>query len=99
MDSAGSPAKMEGRHEPRTEQMTVYFEVLDTASGMMLKAYDTEAEALADLRAFGREHGQDQLQGPALLRVSNDRPSLMAMDDDLITLLYAQPPELASTGS
>ncbi len=50
----------------------------------MLKDYDTEADALEDLRTFGREHGQAQLQGLALLRVSDDRPVLVAMDDDLI---------------
>jgi hypothetical protein len=72
--------------------MKVYFELLDTASGMMLKAYDTEAEALEDLRAFGREHGKDQLRGLALLRVVDDRPSLIAMDDQLVTLLYAKQP-------
>jgi hypothetical protein len=65
--------------------MSTYFELLDRASGTMLKDYDTEAEALDDLRAFGREHGQAQLQGLALLRISDDRPVLVAMDDDLIT--------------
>ncbi len=70
--------------------MNVYIELLDMASGMMLKAYDTEADAFEDLTAFGCEHGNDHLRGLALLRVFDDRPSLIAMDDDLITLLYAK---------
>ena len=65
--------------------MSIYFELLDRASGTMLKDYGTEADALEDLRAFGREHGQDHLRGLALLRVADDRPLLVAMDDDLIT--------------
>lgn len=67
--------------------MSTYFELLDRESGTMLKDYATEADALEDLRAFGREHGQAQLRGLALLRVSDDRPSLLAMDDDLIALV------------
>jgi hypothetical protein len=64
--------------------MSTYFELLDRASGTMLKDYDTEADALEDLRAFGLEHGQAQLQGLALLRVSDDRPVLVAMEADLV---------------
>jgi hypothetical protein len=64
--------------------MDRYFELIDRASGTMLKDYGTELEALRDLKAYGREHGQEGLKGLALLLVENDRPSLVAMEDELI---------------
>lgn len=70
--------------------MNVYFELLDTESGTLLKDYDTEIDALNDLQAFGREHGPEQLKGLALLRISNDLPSLIARDDALIALVHAK---------
>jgi hypothetical protein len=64
--------------------MSIYYELLDKESGTLLNEYETEAAALDDLRAFGLQHGQDQLQGLALLRVSDEQPKLVAMDQELI---------------
>jgi hypothetical protein len=64
--------------------MDRYFELIDRASGTMLKDYGTEMEALRDLKAFGREHGREGLKGLALLLVEDDRPTLVAMEDELI---------------
>jgi hypothetical protein len=72
--------------------MRTYFELLDRATGTMLKDYATEADALQDLRAFGREHGQAQLQGLALLHVSDDRPVLVAMDAELVARVEQSEP-------
>ena len=65
--------------------MDTYYELLDQESGMLLKEYETEDAAWADLRQFAVEHGDDSIRGLVLLRVTADKPSLVAMGEDLTT--------------
>lgn len=64
--------------------MNTYYELFDHSSATLLKEYDSEAEAWDDLQAFSEVHGVSALGGLALLRVENDAPQLVAMNDDLI---------------
>lgn len=63
--------------------MNTYYELLDQESGMLLKEYETEDAAWEDLRQFAAEHGHDSVSGLALLKVTRDKPTLVAMGDDL----------------
>ena len=65
--------------------MTTYFELFDQTSGMLLKEYETEDAAWEDLHQFATEHGHDAVSGLALLKVSTDKPSLVAMGEDLVS--------------
>lgn len=65
--------------------MNTYYELLDQESGMLLKEYEIEDDAWEDLHQFAAEHGHNSIRGLVLLKVSLDKPSLVAMGEDLAT--------------
>jgi hypothetical protein len=67
--------------------MTVFFELMDRSSGNVIRDYDTEDAALEELRDVAQKYGLDEIRGLALLRFEDGRPSLVAMDDELIARL------------
>ena len=65
--------------------MNTYYELLDQESGMLLKEYETERAAWEDLHQFAAEHGHEAIRGLVLLKVTRDKPSLVAMGEDLVS--------------
>lgn len=67
--------------------MTVFFQLMDTTSGNVIRDYDTENEALDELRGVARSYGLEEIRGLALLKFEDGHPTLVAMDDELIAYL------------
>lgn len=67
--------------------MAVFFQLMDKTSGNVIRDYDTEDEALAELREVAQNYGPDDIRGLALLKFEDGHPTLVAMDDDLIARL------------
>jgi hypothetical protein len=66
--------------------MSMFFELLDTSSGNLIKEFETEREAIDALRAVGHEYGVEHLRHLALLCFQNGHPTLVARDDELVAL-------------
>jgi len=67
--------------------MTVFFQLMDTTSGNVIRDYDTEDDALDELRGVARNYGLDEIRELALLRFEDGRPILVAMGNELIAHL------------
>jgi hypothetical protein len=65
--------------------MSVFYQLLDVLSGNIVTEFETEEEAIAALCRVGRDHGLAEIDHLALLRFEDGHPSLVAMDDDLVT--------------
>ena len=67
--------------------MTIFFQLIDATSGNVIRDYDTEDDALDELRDVALNDGLDDVRSLALLKFEDGRPTLVAMGNELITLL------------
>lgn len=74
--------------------MDTFYEVLDTASGMPLKEFDTLNEAVDDLRRELLYSDPEALLGLTLLRVENGKSKRVAMRQELLNLVRFGPSSL-----
>ncbi len=77
--------------------MDDFLELVDWSTGNVIAEFDSEEQALADLVAEARDYGFDGIESYALLRYQDGHPTLIAMEDDLVT--YVRRRSDARTGS
>jgi len=76
---------------------TIY-ELWDTPSRNLIATYRSEPEALAAVRTFIADDGEESIVGVALLRRTSDDGNVVAADADLARLARGQHRGLAPTG-
>jgi hypothetical protein len=64
--------------------MDVFYELFDLATGNVIDDFATEEDALEALRSTKHEHGSAAISEIALLRYDDGRPTLVAMEHDLV---------------
>jgi hypothetical protein len=67
--------------------MVSYYELFDLASGNVIEDYDRESDAIAALVEVVRAHGIQAIETFALTVVKSGHPTLIAMEDDLVSLV------------
>jgi hypothetical protein len=69
--------------------MDTLYELIDLTSGNVVGEYDSEVEALAEVRRFAVEYDASAVKDYSLMRIEDGRQSLVAMQDALIRLATA----------
>ncbi len=77
--------------------MAAVFSLWETASGNIINTYDTEAQALAVVRATIAEHGRHAVATFALARETNRGVKLIAEGEHLAERALAAAPARTST--
>src|SRR6266576_534365 len=80
-DSSLHAYAQRGHRRDAYQQTTVFFQLMDTTSGNVIRDYDTEDDALDELRGVARNYGLDDIRSLALLKFEDGHPTLVAMDD------------------
>jgi hypothetical protein len=64
--------------------MDDFFQLWDTTTGNLVTEFDSEEAAIEALCDVQAEEGEDPLLELALFRFTDDRPTLIAKDQDLV---------------
>lgn len=67
-----------------------YFELYDLRGGGLLDDFATDDEAIAYLRFAATSRGLSVVQGLALFRVADGERSLIAREEDLVSLVMPE---------
>jgi hypothetical protein len=67
--------------------MSSTYEIIDLISGNVIRAYGSEVEALAALRALLDQAGSDALADYSLMKVIDGDQTVVAMEGDLLRLV------------
>lgn len=67
--------------------MNDFFEFIDLVSGNLAGEYDTAEEALEALRLVAKRHGRTAIENFSLMRIDGDDQSLVAMQEELVSLV------------
>jgi hypothetical protein len=72
--------------------MTPHYQLIDLTSGNVVGDYDTEAEALGDLRQAADTHGWGSIRDYSLMRIEHDAQSVVATQHALVLLARQHQP-------
>ncbi len=67
--------------------MNVFFQLWDTTTGNLVTEFDSEDEAIEALRDIRADEGIEPLLEFALFRFEDDRPTLIAKANDLVSYI------------
>lgn len=66
--------------------MDTFYELIDLTSGNVVGDYDTETEALAEVRRFADRYGIASVRDYSLMLIHDGRQTLVAMQESLVRL-------------
>jgi hypothetical protein len=74
--------------------MDSHYELFDVASGNMIEVYERESDAIDALIDVAATHGMTAIETFALTRIDHGRPTLIAMEAELVLLVQREMDQL-----
>ncbi|HEY7036085.1 MAG TPA: hypothetical protein VH482_32430 [Thermomicrobiales bacterium] len=76
--------------------MDTFYELIDLTSSNVVGEYDSEVEALDEVRRFAEECDISAVKDYSLMKIDQGRQSLVAMQDALVRLATDREPQSPS---
>lgn len=70
--------------------MKRFYEIIDGSTGNVIKDFPSEETAFAELTIIVETYGEAEIKDLVLMRFDDGQPSLVAAEEDLVSLLAAE---------